>query len=97
MARWIRTDGTEQEVHPKGREFTNVELHDMVSGFLSGITLTTRDQGGLYMFIDGDSEANGKPLNEAATSLLHKHRPDHSHTQIYGDVVVATIEETGDE
>lgn len=97
MARWIKTDGTETEVHPAGREFTNVELHNMVSGFLSGITLTPRDQGGLYMFIDDESLVNGKPLNQVATDLLRQYRPDHAHIQIHGDVVVADLTETGDE
>lgn len=97
MARWIKTDGTEQEVHPARGEFTNVELHDMVSGFLSGITLTPRDQGGLYMFIDDESLVNGKPKNEVATALLHQYRPEQSHIEIHGDVVIADLTETGDE
>lgn len=97
MARWMKADGTEQEVHPAGREFTNVELHNMVDGSLTGVTLTGRDQGGLYMFMDDESIVKGKPLNQAATALVHQHRANLRHIQVYGDVVVAGIDETGDE
>lgn len=97
MARWIKADGTEQEVHPAGVEFTNTELHNMVDGFLTGLTLTGRDQGGLYMFMDDESVIKGKPFNRVATELLHQHRPTHTHIQVFGDVVVAGIDETGDE
>lgn len=97
MARWIKADGTEEEVHPAGREFTNVELHNMVDGFLSGVTLTPVSEGGLYMFMDDESQLKGKPRNEAATALLRQYRPEHAHTEVYGDVVVADVSETGDE
>jgi hypothetical protein len=97
MAQWIKADGTQQEVHPAGREFTNDELHKMVDGFLTGLTLTRPDQGGLYMFMDDEYVTKGKPVNQAATALLHKHRPDLAHITIGGDVVVAGIDETGDE
>jgi hypothetical protein len=97
MAQWIKADGTQQEVHPAGREFTNDELHKMVDGFLTGLTLTRPDQGGLYMFMDDEYVTKGKPVNQAATALLHKHRPDLAHITICGDVVVAGIDETGDE
>ena len=97
MARWIKADGTEQEVKPVGIEFTNTELHKMVDGFLTGITLTSRSQGGLYMFMDDDYVSKGKPVNQVATVLLHAHRPDLAHITICGDVVVAGIDETGDE
>ncbi len=97
MAQWIKADGTQQEVHPAGREFTNTELHDMVDGFLTGLTLTRRDQGGLFMFMDDEYATKGKPVNQAATALLHQHRPDLAHITVGGDVVVAGIDETGDE
>lgn len=97
MAEWIKTDGTKETVHPADREFTNTELHDMVDGFLTGITLTPRSQGGLYMFMDDESITKGKPLNREATQLVHKHRPDLAHISVFGDVVVAGIDETGDE
>ncbi len=97
MARWIKADGTEQEVHPERGEFTNIELHNMVGGFLGGLTLTRRSEGGLFMFFDDESLIKGKPLNQAATDLLHKHRPNHARTIIHGDVVVADLSETGDE
>ena len=37
MARWMKADGTEQEVHPAGREFTSVELHNMVDGSFTAL------------------------------------------------------------
>jgi hypothetical protein len=97
MAQWIKADGTQEEVHPAAREFTNTELHNMVDGHLTGITLTRRDQGGLFMFMDDEYTLKGKPENKAATALLHKHRPDLAHLTICGDVVVAGLDETGDE
>jgi len=98
MARWIKADGTEQEVHPKdGHEFTNTELHDMVDGFLTALTLTDNSQSGLSMFQDDESMAKGKPINRVATELLHTHRANLVHIEVYGDVVVADIDETGDE
>lgn len=98
MARWIKADGTEVEVHPAAREFTNTELHDLVDGFLTGLTLTGRDQGGLFMFMDDESVTKGKPVNRVATELLHQHQPQrYGHITVHGDVVVAGIDETGDE
>jgi hypothetical protein len=98
MARWIKSDGTEEEVHPAGREFTNVELHNMVDGTLTGLTLTGRDQGGLFMFMDDEYSLKGKPVNQVATALLHHYQPRrYGHITVCGDVVVAGIDETGDE
>lgn len=98
MGRWIKADGTEQEVHPANKvEFTHTELHDMVGGFLNGLTLTSREAGGLFMFLDDEGIVKGKPVNQVATELLHKHRRNHANTIIHGDVVVADMNETGDE
>lgn len=96
MADWIKTDGTKQTVKPKARHFTNDELHDLVGGFLTGHTLT-RDERGLFMFMDDDSIGSGKPVNRQATAVLHQHRPDLAHMEVYGDVVVTDLTETGDE
>lgn len=97
MARWIKADGSEQQVKPAGVEFGNGELRTMVGGSLTGITLTGRDQGGLYMFMDDESIVKGKPLNQVATDLVHEHRANLRHIQVYGDVVVADLSEAGDE
>jgi len=98
MARWIKADGSEQDVHPaNGYEFTNTELHNMVDGFLSGHTLTARNAGGLFMFLDDEYLLKGKPVNQVATDLLHKHRANLAHITIHGDVVVAGIDETGED
>lgn len=96
MARWIKTDGTERRVSPAKHEFTNVELHQYVPGSLTGLTLT-RDEEGLFMFMDDESMSKDLPENRAATALLHQHRPDLAHITVYGDVVVASLQETGDE
>lgn len=97
MARWIKANGIEQEVHPASNEFTNSELHTMVDGDLAGLTLTGRNQGGLYMFVDDEYATKGKPVNRLATALLHQHRPDLTHIVVCGDVVIADLSETGDE
>lgn len=95
MARWIKPDGTEQTVHPKdGVEFDNVELHDMVEGLLTGVTLGGPE--GLYMFISDTSLLDGKRYNDVATKLVRKYRPGYPHL-IHGNVVVASAQETGDE
>ncbi len=98
MASWIKVDGTEQEVHPgNGVEFDSTELNTYVDGSLTGITLTGHEAGGLYMFIDEQSVTKGKLANRVATEVLHQHRRDHLHTTVYGDVVVAGLDEIGDE
>jgi|SRR5579883_72625 len=97
MARWIKANGPEEEVHPAHGEFTNEELHRYIPGSMTGVTLTGSDQGGLFMFMDDESIVKNLPYNRVATELLHQHRADLSHIQIYGDVVVAGRDETGDE
>jgi hypothetical protein len=79
MARWIKTDGTEQEVLPaNGVAFTLEELERMIPGFGGElITLTGRNQGGLCLFMDDESSA---PINQVATALLHQYRTDHADT-----------------
>lgn len=95
MARWIKYNGTEVEVHPKnGVEFGNQELHDMVEGFLTGVTLGGPQ--GLYMFMSDSSIVDGKGHNVEATKVLRQYRPGYPH-EVYGNVVVASLEETGDE
>ena len=91
MARWIKTDGTEQEVTPKnGYEFTLGEMRGYVDGGLEGLRLTER----LHMYLD-ESGVGSKPLNEKASEIAsrYKGRP----VPICGDVLIADIRETGDE
>ena len=98
MARWMKADGTEQEVHPaNGSEFTDMELQTLVDGSVTGYTLTESDQSESNMFVDDESVTKGKPINRVATELLRKHKVILAHVEVYGDVVVASIDETGDE
>jgi hypothetical protein len=98
MARFIRTDGTEQEVHPAGSEFTNEELHQFVPGTFTGISLTPISVGGLFVFVDDEGILKGLPINRKATEVLWQYRPDHkaAGTWLHGDVIIASAQETGD-
>ena len=97
MARWVKNDGTEQTVRPQsGLYFTHTELHTLVDGFPTGTALTPREQGGLFLYQDDEGWSKGKPVNQAATALLHQHRPDLAHVEVYGDVVVADFSEIQD-
>lgn len=98
MARWIKADGTEQEVHPEnGSEFTNMELHTLVDGTITAYTLTESGQGESNMFVDDESTTKGKPINHVATELLHAHGAAPTRLKVLGDVVVAKRDEIGDE
>lgn len=98
MARWIKADGTEQDIHPaNGSEFTDTELHTLVDGFVTGYTLTDSDHAELNMFLDDESATKGKPINHRATELLHTHGAALTHVAVHGDVVVTGVDETGDE
>lgn len=97
MARWIKADGTEKEVYPaNGSEFTDTELHDMVDGSVTGYTLTESDQSESNMFLDDESVTKGKLINHVATELLRTQGAGAAHIAVHGDVVVATVDETGD-
>lgn len=97
MARWIRSDGTEQEVYPAGTEFTTDELHQCIPGMLNSFALTDTQQGRLFLFLDDEALVKGLPFNRVATELLHAYRPNWHHLRICGDVVVASREETGED
>lgn len=92
LARYIKVDGTEQEVKPKnGYEFTLQEMRNYVDGGLEGLRLTDR----LHMYLDDEGVLKGKPINSVASDIVsqHKGRP----VPVCGDVLIADISETGDE
>ncbi|MGH2505854.1 MAG: hypothetical protein ACRDHZ_00305 [Ktedonobacteraceae bacterium] len=49
------------------------------------------------MWMDDEGIAKALPHNRVATEILHQHRPDLAHIEVYGDVLVAGLDETGDE
>lgn len=68
MARLIKVDGTETEVHPKGPKWTNKELQDYVGGYIEvmpGIK-TTR------IIMDEEGMLKMKPINQKATQLVRE-------------------------
>ncbi len=92
MARYIKSDGTEQEVHPKnGYEFTLQEMRNYVDGSLEGLRLTKR----LHMYLDESGVLKGKPINEVASEIVSQKRG--KPVPVCGDVLIADVSETGDE
>ena len=99
MARYIKANGSTEEVHPAGRKFTNDELYALIDGPLTILTLINPDQGKLFVFMDDTDDEHDttcKPINYVATELLHQYQP-HPHITVRGDAVVAGLDETGDE
>ncbi|HEX2614880.1 MAG TPA: hypothetical protein VHL10_05255 [Nitrososphaera sp.] len=98
MARWIKSDGDEQEVKPfesQDGTFSNAELRQFVGGPLTGVILT-HDEQGLFMWMN--EQGFGRlPYNQKATEELHTHRPDYMTTYVYGDALVTDITEAGEE
>jgi hypothetical protein len=95
MARLITTDGMDATIAPQQREFTNEELHTLIDcTFLSSITFGGGDD--LFMFVDDNGAVDGKPVNRLATRLVQEHRPGDPYA-VYGDVVIVSRRETGDD
>lgn len=93
MARFIKTDGTVQEAHPtNGVEFSLDEMRNFVGGYLEAIKLTSQE----VMYVNEDFVGLQLPVNRIATEVLHQHNPDIRYP-ICGDVLIATLRETGDE
>lgn len=93
MARHIKADGTEQTVTPKnGVEFTLEEMHQYIGG---GHLEAVRFTANLVMYIDESGVLKQLPLNEKASEELSaaRGRP----IPICGDVLIASLRETGDE
>ena len=94
MARWIKTDGTVEQVYPTNRiEFSLEEMRSFVGGHLEAIKLTSQE----VMYVNEDFAGLQLPINAVATEVLHQHRPDYSCYPICGNVLIASLQETGDE
>lgn len=87
MATLIKTDGTQQEVHPaNGKRFSLEELQGFVGGLIEMI-----DLGEGIMWINEEGKLEGLPINFLATRLARPYlfRGDY----IAGDVFVLSAEE----
>lgn len=94
MARYIKADGKIEEVHPtNGTEFSLQEMKAFVGGYLEAIKLTSKE----VMYVNEEFVRLQLPINARATEVLHQHRPDHAHYPLCGDVLIASLAETGDE
>jgi hypothetical protein len=68
MARWLKADGTEEQVHPKGQRWTLEELQKLVGGFIEAppwlkpIRMVWNEEGAL----------RGLPVNDAATAIVRE-------------------------
>lgn len=93
MARWIKADGTQQEIHPShGPIFTLQEMNAFVGGYLEAIGL----DGQLTMYCNEDAIRLELPPNPAAIKMLRLYGVP-IFAGVYGDVLVASLAETGDE
>jgi hypothetical protein len=66
MAKLIKTDGTETEVHPVGKRWTLQELQGHVGGYIEmmpGI-------GKMRMLLDEEGLLKMKPVNRKATDIV---------------------------
>ena len=94
MARWIKTDGKVEQVHPQdGKEFSVDEIRTFVGGYFEAIKLTSQD----VMYLNEDGIGLQLPINAIATEVLHQHKPERAHNPICGNVIIASLQETGDE
>jgi len=93
MAQWIKTDGTEQEVKPKnGVEFTLDEIKKCIGGYLEAVPYKPK----LVMYVNEEGIRLELPYNARATQLIKEARPGYPFP-IYGNVLIASTVETGDE
>ncbi len=94
MARWIQTDGTDTMVAPaNGGAFILQEMNIFVGGYLEAIKLTDT----LVMYINEDGIRLHLPMNIIATRVLRANCVEHMNTIIVGNVLIASMKETGDE
>jgi hypothetical protein len=94
MARWIKADGTVQPVHPTNSiEFSLEEMRAYVGGHLQAIKLTSQE----VLYCNEDFVRLQLPINAVATEVYHQHRPERAHEPLCGDVLIASLQETGDE
>lgn len=94
MARWIKADGTVKEIQPANKvEFTLDEMRACVGGHIEAVKLTSQE----VMYVNDEGVLQQLPINTIATEVFHQHRPERSHEPICGDVLIASLVETGDE
>lgn len=94
MAQWIQANGTTQEVTPAhGESFTLQEMTRYVGGYLEAIKLDDVN----IMYLNEQGILLQKPYNIEATRMVRNARKEHRNTVIVGDVLVATLHETGDD
>lgn len=94
MGRWIKANGTVQPIQPKnGKEFSLDEMRACVGGHLEAVKLTSKE----VMYVNEEGVLLHLPINTTATEVMHQHRPDRAHEPICGDVLIASLVETGDE
>jgi Domain of unknown function (DUF3846) len=89
MARWLKADGTEEQVNAKGELWTLKELQLLVGGFIEAppwlepIRMVWNEEGALHKL----------PVNDAATAIVRERvqrdgRPLWYLPTIVGDVVL---------
>jgi hypothetical protein len=96
MAEYIRADANlpRETIAPaNGQVFTLEEMQKCVQGYIEAIRLT-RER---VMYVNEDGTRKALPLNTRATAKLWEYAPQHrGRTYIVGDVLVASLAETGD-
>ncbi len=95
MAEYIKADTgipIETVTPANGQEFTLQEMNAFVEGYLEAIPLTAD----LIMYVNEEGIRLEKPVNSRATMKLWEYRPDWRSTSILGDVLIASLAETGD-
>ena len=92
MARWIKTDGTEQIVRPAHGVFTLEEMKSYIGGgHLEAVRFTRTE----VMYVDDEGVLKNLPLNERASQEVSQARG--RPIPICGDALIASLRETGDE
>ena len=93
MALWIRTTGATETVTPRnGTSFTVEELQALVGGYYEALRL----DDGRIMWINEEGRMNDLPRNRVANDLLTMCSFSMQPADIVGDVVIATMAESGE-
>src|SRR6266571_2955281 len=94
MAKWIKATGQELDVSPEnGTEFTIEEMREYVDGYFEALPYTNN----LIMYVHEEGALIGLPYNAKASQLLKEKQPNRMHTGVYGNALIASLVETGDE
>lgn len=81
---WVKADGTDQDVRPKGERWTLTEMQEKVGGYIEVVPDTNLPAGQL-MVANEEGLLLGLPLNRKATMMAG--RP------IVGDVLIIPTEQ----